>query len=316
MKIKSAQHGSGYVTLRSPNGDSRLIHNSLVDDAGFLDSNKDGTLGATLPDTDEWLEILLESRTHRQRWTDPTFPPNDNSLYSSTSLDHRPPFSCKVAGWARLSDICQRRYVFRLNFSEEDNPKCCGYNSKTEDAPEFTGPTVNRHIVAAVKAAKKLVCSAFSTSGAERFAKVIQLGGLMTESLNSANMFGQIEDSLAPLRFASVVDEKTYVVARVAEPGYIPILHIQVTVQFSAMGGAPRLFDVGTDSNLASANDVYQGELGDCYLLGALSVLGCNADQIMTLFPTGESGRVQECKSAVLIHFFKLFTSSCQEKWS
>jgi len=263
-------------------------------------------LGATLPDTDEWLEILLESRVHGRSWTDPSFPPHNTSLYKSASLDQRPSFSKKVAGWARINDICRRRHIFKFSFSEEENPQCCGFKSPTDDAPKFTGPVDKRFLVAAIKAAKELVVSAFSSSVDDRSANVNKFGGLMADSLNSANIFGKIEESLLPLHYADIVDEKTYVVGRDAEPGYIPMLHIQITVQFSAIGGAPKLFDVGTGNDLISSNDVFQGELGDCYLLGALSVLGCNSDQIMKIFPLGESGQVQGCKFAPVVVKFIL----------
>jgi len=280
----SAAKGTGYLTVRAPNGDSLLTHTALTDGGGMEDLSKDGSLAHVLPDSDEWEELLVEVRARGTAWTDPTFPPSAKSLFRKGS--EGPSWADEVHGWARVGDVFHQSHTLRLTFSEEDGaPGCYGYSSRADPAPDATAqvPAAYRAAAdAAVRAACRLAAAGFAAvaGGASAVAELVALGGDMGANLRDKNVFGKIDREHRPLVFAGLDEANTFVVERVAEKGYVPMLTVQVTALFAPVGGL-HLFEDGAD-----AGDVKQGALGDCYFLGALSVVGCNQKQLMNIFPS------------------------------
>ena len=66
-------------------------------------------------------------------------------------------------------------------------------------------------------------------------------------------------------------------------PGYVPRVTCRCAIHFAAYHIA--LFQRGEDGTFVDPADVEQGELGDCYLLGALSTLGIREERILDVFP-------------------------------
>ena len=93
------------------------------------------------------------------------------------------------------------------------------------------------------------------------------------------------------MEFSHISDDETYVVDRQVRSGYVNMVKIQITICFDPPHGI-HLFDIHEDGNMVGAGDVCQGQIGDCYLMGALSVLSRIPSQVMNLFPS--------CKQKVL----------------
>ena len=278
---------------------TELARSYLHTGAGFLELSKDAALAHVLPDTDEWHEIKIRQEACGEPWTDPTFPPDDRALYQ----DPQQPadFAQHVHGWARVGDIFHRSHALRFTFSEQADTKCCGFNSKADPEQHIESTFLEEgnavFIQGALAAAKALAQAGFSNSGDARMAAVTQLAGSMAESLTASDFFHKVETLYEPLHFLEVEDSQTFVVGRNVEPGYVPLIEVQVTLLFAPLGGQLNLFDSAKGGeDVAKAGDVFQGVLGDCYLLGAVSMISCVPGQIARVFPTDNYG-VQEYNS-------------------
>ena len=105
------------------------------------------------------------------------------------------------------------------------------------------------------------------------------------------NIFQTIAEQHLPMQYTHVSDDETYIVDRQVRSGYTTMVKVQVTICFDPPRGV-HLFDIHEDGNMVGTGDVCQGQLGDCYLMGALSVISRIPRQAMNLFPS--------CKQDVL----------------
>ena len=60
----------------------------------------------------------------------------------------------------------------------------------------------------------------------------------MADNFKETDFFGNLEKRMSPLSFKRVVVEESYVVEREEEPGYVPMLTVQLTLVFEPRNGA------------------------------------------------------------------------------
>ena len=171
-----------------------VIRSTRFDDK-HDDHKHDCDFKATLPDTDEWMEVLLQHRAHGTKFTDPQFPPEAASL---SPEDDAEGIIGKVASWRRLSELFNTEVFYEFSFSEHADASeisCYGYKSLHSigtdilaEPPEVSG--LDASIAAlAVGAAEALVTTAFAGcppggtgKGGDGGAGLRKIGGAMADS--------------------------------------------------------------------------------------------------------------------------------------
>jgi len=295
-KKTAALKSNGYVVARSPTGDTVQINHELLDNDGFYELKNDCSFQRALPDTDEWIQILSHHARRRTKFVDATFKPNNESLFrDGKKTVANAGLSKIVSKWRRISDIFHQKCVMHLKFTEsERTPECYGYETGVEKmAPMILNQNLNVNGKNSLKMAKmfveKVLCE---TDPDERKNIILQYGGPMGGSMLKRNVFQNIAENHLPMQFTHISDDETYVVDRQVRDGYVTMIRIQVTLCFDPPRGI-HLFDIHEHGNMVGAGDVCQGQLGDCYLMGALSVISRVPSQLMSIFPS--------CKQEVLM---------------
>ena len=291
-KKQASLQNNGYVVARSPSGDTVQVNHELMDNAGFYELKNDCSFQRALPDNDEWIEILNHHARRRTKFIDPNFQPNSKSLFrNGKKTKSNAGLGKLVTSWRRISDIFHQKYILHLKFTESERvPECYGYENGVKKLPPMI--LNNENAKNSLKMAKFFVETVMRESDpVKREKAILKYGGPMGKSILQRDLFQGIAEHHLPMEFSHISDDETYVVDRQVRSGYVNMVKIQITICFDPPHGI-HLFDIHEDGNMVGAGDVCQGQIGDCYLMGALSVLSRIPSQVMNLFPS--------CKQKVL----------------
>eukprot|EP00949_MAST-11_sp_MAST-11-sp1_P004148 g4148.t1 len=254
---------------------------------------------STLPDDDQWLDVLRQLRENGQLFNDPDFPPDESSIWrnpaekSSSENFHSLSHAVK---WCRIKDIFHSDFYVKVSIPDNNEaPKIGGltsveeseFNEKSQEArtSENGGEFLEK-----INFAKAAITSAFTEASRPQFFASCSdyirewlEGQYDAERTNFDVFFGQLEQLAAPSPFRSCGDE-SFAIREVKDPKYVPNIHVYVKIIFK-----PEHFHLFERSKpgrpLVAPGDVRQGELGDCYFLGALSVMSAHEGLLFDLFP-------------------------------
>jgi calpain len=252
-----------------------------------MEHSKDA--GHTLPDDDSWMSLLFNHRTSEINFKDPVFPANVSSLYHNGKTPAEGSghdVGKNVASWRRIKDIFSVTKFVKLSIcirpSANDYQKLDGLEVADEASflnAEDPGPLAKNGnaIRGYLNAAKNILSKAYNGSKKE-FSETLTPHISAWFFPNGLHGSSKHYDAWFQLASSCSYFKMKEVQVRIMEQTE---QHIDVVAKVTL--GAPKieLFSDGTE-----AGDVRQGGLGDCYFLGALSIIANSQDRLMRIFPT------------------------------
>jgi len=234
----------------------------------------------------QWQGILQAHRRKGTKFEDALFPPNDKALYHNPAKPER---SLKetVKKWVRISELFQSKCFMKFTFFLNSGMDLCGLESVTEsDFERAEHDIAGRMQSASVQKAKDICIATLSASGFDDYTIPVFRGCTIIDWLKSHNFFASIAEAKQPYFFKDFGRLKVHFWEQV---GYIGTVTIVAEVIFGPKLGT-KLFakDLDAkpgDNRLIKPGDVQQGNIGDCYFLGALSVLSLNEELLLNIFP-------------------------------
>mmetsp|Transcript_33231 Transcript_33231/g.43790 ORF Transcript_33231/g.43790 Transcript_33231/m.43790 type:complete len:910 (-) Transcript_33231:391-3120(-) len=272
----TAKKTSGYVISRGKRPASIICHYDLYD--------KDGEDKLSLPFGDEWMSYLRVSRMKGQKFTDSNFPPDERSLFFDPENPREVELKHDVQKWVRISEMFNKSRFIKLTFFDDDSFKLCGFETMEEG--EFQGLEMEMDIPSKERAQQKGEDICMATLGSRKL-EIDYSMDLLNDSpirdwLEKNKIFDTVLKSLSPLVLVSFGEVKY---EYISQPGYVPTISVIMECQFKP-DSKIAFFQRGTpDEPFVKPGDVAQGALGDCYYLGALSVLSVHEDLLFDCFP-------------------------------
>jgi len=224
-----------------------------------------------------------------EKFTDPNFPPDDRSLFFDPNNPRETDLKKDVQKWVRISDLFNKTKYIKLTFFDEEAFRLCGF--ETMEASEFERlssvddcPSMEK----ATQKAQELCLTALgSTDPVQEELEALVADSPIKDWLQKNDIFGTLRTHLSPLVLKEFGDPKF---EYVAQEGYVPTLAVTLPCGCGPPD-AVHFFQRGTpDQPFVAPGDVAQGALGDCYFLGALSVLSANEELLFDAFPDLEPG--------------------------
>ena len=289
-----------------------------IEKTNFLGPWSDVYVSRTLPDGDEWLDILRKCRESSTVYEDPDFKAEDASIWRDPLHKQASPYAEQLkeaVEWRRISEIFDFSIHIKFTFnmlpvSKELTPKICGMGLETdedvaslckkhgdglEESPDHHPASAYLEVAktaskaglsldneALVACCSEGVVSWLNKKADENMATV----GEMLRGPGKTNFdifWGSMTEIAAPAEFSSFGEALVWKEKSETE-GIVPFIRLLLPVHF-----APRhiqLFERESPSRpLVAPGDVRQGILGDCYFLGALSVVASHQDLLFSIFP-------------------------------
>ncbi|CAK4656913.1 hypothetical protein LEN26_015142 [Aphanomyces euteiches] len=254
----------------------------------------------TLPDTNEWANLLRQHRQARTQFTDPTFPPTNASLYRDPSHPMTPagttPLDSVVWKWKRISEFFSHNAYVEVSVLDDDKKLVCGISMKTQAEAEAMIETIRAQQTPVdarfLLRATDTVTAGLNKKRADHFLN-------LTKNLMES-MMEYVDDGVTKFELLwqkSLLDAyKPLVFAGVGTPyGYrldgfgTTVSKVQVIVPIQFQAQQVCLFD----RQQRQPGECKPGRLADGYLFGALSMLSTSPTALSQLFPRLTSDLVQ-----------------------
>jgi calpain len=241
----------------------------------------------SFPDGDAWLDVLREHRQNGTNFVDPVFSPDASSILmgDEASLMGMDGILDDLE-WKRAAEIF--RSSFWLNVVMVDNPDrtIIGFSSLLRTDPKVQpgaqdefDESIVQHQLMRERARELCEVGFLETTDAifEKFGR-----NQLTEWLVTSDFFGQIEEGVKPSAFVGIDQIRFF--PRAEQQNGFTVYDISVETRFSL--GQMTVFERSNPNRpFVEPGDVVQGKLGDCYLLGALSVISTNQQLLFDIFP-------------------------------
>ena len=325
-------HASDLATqVRKEALSSGVLYSSKPNDVGGTTITKLASAGAwkdvysdrALPDNNEWMEILRSCRKSETCFVDEDFPANETSIWRDPSKKDESPHRDQCAEavqWRRIKDILHQTVYVKVTLSKmtkeqakSDFPKVAGFaivqeeeynveksnkertpitnSGETHFSPESYVATAKiccQHGVKLEREQLSLLCTDYVAKWLNT--ECSDAAGESDHAVNFDAFFGSIINVCAPTTF----EEFGHVVSWEEQPsdvGVLPFVRAIVPLEFRPH--RIQLFERDSPTRpLVAPGDVRQGILGDCYYLGALSVVSTHQDMLFNIFPDIEQDLV------------------------
>ena len=318
MEIKKQAISSGILYKKESNTFGGTTITKLAYSGPFRDIYDH----RTLPDNTEWLNILRNLRTNKQQFQDTNFPANETSIWKdSINKTTSPHFNqCSEAvQWRRIKDILHQTVYVKISFAKMSKkqtnhaaPKIAGfaivtedvYNQDKENVDSFslTNPNDDAYFNQETYIETAELGSKHGLNLNQK-----ELSSMCTDFvsnwLNESEPIGEMEDTLSETDSPTNFHTFWSSILTVCEPCHfknygkvllweepaknetvLPFVRCIIPLNFAPL--RIQLFERDSPTRpLVAPGDVRQGILGDCYYLGALSVVSTHPTMLFDLFP-------------------------------
>jgi len=226
--------------------------------------------------------MLNVLKNKNEKFVDKNFPPNEYSLFHDPSNIKEKSLETDVKKWVRISEMFTTERVIKSTFFDDEDLKLCGFETmELADFDTTAGEQCNFDQLAAKKALEICKATLTSSKAIDYSAKLFE-NSPIKDWLESNKIFEAIIAANAPLIFKDFVNIK---IEKWEEAGYVPTISIIAKCLFGPVDQIKMFERETADEQLVKPGDVDQGALGDCYFLGAISVLAIDEPKLLECFP-------------------------------
>ncbi|TMW60959.1 hypothetical protein Poli38472_001001 [Pythium oligandrum] len=262
----------------------------------------------SLPDNNDWLQILRSHRQNGTKYTDAQFPPNASSIYRDENNKRYPHLEEYIWKWKRISEFFQETAYVEITMLDEEKKLVCSIAMKSpaeaesilqivQGNPSNIDPRffqIAKDAVSAGLTKRRRDHLLFCTKN-----MISYLSEYVQDGLQRFDLLWEqsLLERYKPLAFTGVGDGAGYRVDG-SDVGFVSRVSVLVPVYFQAQGTC--VFDRSRESsnNRISGvgiepGDLRLGRLADSYLFGAMSILSTSPNALAQAFPLLEPDLVR-----------------------
>ncbi|GLE06047.1 hypothetical protein PINS_up015258 [Pythium insidiosum] len=288
-----------------------LVHNARVEE--FAEERYYNE--RTVPDNNDWQQILRQHRQQGTQFTDPQFPPDSTSLFRDVNNKRNPHLEDAVWKWKRISDFFNETAYVEITMLDDDKKLVCSIAMKSPAEAESILSILRQDAPARpiepdfFRIAKEAVSTGLSKRRRDHLLlctknMIMYLSDYVQDGLQRFDLLWEksLMERYRPLSFAGVGDGHGYRVDA-SDAGLVSRVSVLVPVNFRAQGTC--VFDRSQQYPHRQSNatgpprvGIEPGELRPtrldyAYLFGALSVLSTSPHSLAQVFPLLDSDLVR-----------------------